>query len=285
MAAVENPWQVPIAYKRRGELSMEYIPEDKVKGARSLFDLTDRTAVITGGSRGLGRGMALALAAAGVDVAVVSRTQSDLKFVAAEVRELGRHGMAISADVADEKQVERMVRRVVQEFKRIDILINSAAIVSIKPTIEYPLEEWQRIMDVNLRGTFLCCKHVGKVMLRQGEGKIINVTSVRGLQGRANDPSYPASKGAVNMLTKSLALEWARNNITVNAISPTFTRTSISAPWLDDKVVRESILSRIPMGRIGEIWDLFGPVLFLASRASDFVTGQILYVDGGWTAG
>jgi len=261
---------------------MEYIPEDKIKGARSLFDLTGRTAVITGGSRGLGRGMALALAASGVDVAVVSRTQSDLETVAGEIRKLDRRGLAISADVSDEKQVERMVEQVLKEFKGINILINSAGIVSIKPTIEYPLDEWQRIMDVNLRGTFLCCKHVGKLMLKQGEGKIINLSSVRGLQGRAKDPSYPASKGAVNMLTKSLALEWAKNNITVNALAPTFVRTSINAPLLDDKTWREWVLSRIPMGRTGEIWDLFGPMLFLASRASDFVTGQILYVDGGW---
>ena len=178
-----------------------------------------------------------------------------------------------------------MVEQVLKEFKGINILINSAGIVSIKPTIEYPVDEWQRVMDVNLRGTFLCCKHVGKVMLKQGEGKIINLSSVRGLQGRANDPSYPASKGAVNMLTKSLALEWAKNNITVNAIAPTFVRTSINAPLLDDEAWREWVLSRIPMGRTGEIWDLFGPMLFLASRASDFVTGQILYVDGGWISG
>jgi NAD(P)-dependent dehydrogenase (short-subunit alcohol dehydrogenase family) len=263
---------------------MEDIPQDRIRGVRSLFDLTGRFAVITGGSRGLGRGMALALAAAGVDVALVSRIHSDLEVVAHEVRELGRCGLAISADVTDENQVERMVEHVLRDFKRIDILINSAGMVSFKPTVEYPVDEWQGILDVNLRGTFLCCKHVGKVMLNQGQGKIINMSSVRGLQGRANDPAYPASKGAVNMLTKSLAIEWAKNNITVNAIAPTFIRTNINASLLDDKAMIEWVLSRIPMGRIGEIWDLFGPVLFLASRASDFITGQIIYVDGGWTS-
>jgi NAD(P)-dependent dehydrogenase (short-subunit alcohol dehydrogenase family) len=121
-------------------------------------------------------------------------------------------------------------------------------------------------------------------MLNQGGGRIINVSSVRGLQGRAKDPAYPASKGAVNMLTKSLAIEWAQNKITVNAIAPTFIRTSINASLLEDKTTHDWILSRIPMGRTGEIWDLFGPLLFLASPASEFVTGQIIYVDGGWTA-
>jgi NAD(P)-dependent dehydrogenase (short-subunit alcohol dehydrogenase family) len=263
---------------------MEHIPQDKIEGVRSLFDVTDRTAIITGGSRGLGRGMGLALAAAGADVAVVSRNQKDLQAVADEIQRLGRRGLATQADVTDEKQVERMVADVLKEFRRIDILINSAGTVLLRPTIEYPLDAWQSVMDVNLRGTFLCCKHVGKVMLDQGGGKIINVSSVRGLQGRANDPSYPASKGAVNMLTKSLAIEWARDNITVNAIAPTFIRTSINASLLDDRKVHDWVLSRIPMGRTGEIWDLFGTVIFLASRASDFITGQIIYADGGWTA-
>ncbi|NIQ40145.1 MAG: glucose 1-dehydrogenase [Proteobacteria bacterium] len=263
---------------------MEKIPKSKIKGVRSLFDLTDRTAVITGGSRGLGRGMALALAAAGVDVAVVSRTHSDLNVVAEEIRELGRRGIPICADVRDENQVERMVQHALKELKRIDILINSAGTVSIRPTIEFPVDDWQRVIDVNLRGVFLCCKHVGKAMLNQGRGKIINISSVRGLQGRANDPAYPSSKGAVNMLTKSLAIEWAKNNITVNALAPTFISTSINATLLDDKTIKEWILSRIPMGRIGEIWDLFGPVLFLASSASDFITGEVIYVDGGWTS-
>jgi NAD(P)-dependent dehydrogenase (short-subunit alcohol dehydrogenase family) len=186
--------------------------------------------------------------------------------------------------VTDETSVQAMVRRVVAELGRIDILINSAGIVSLKPTVEFPVEEWQQIMDVNLRGTFLCCKEVGKVMLAQGRGKIINMSSVRGLQGRANDPAYPASKGAVNLLTKSLAIEWAQRGINVNAIAPTFIRTDLNAFLLDDPATRDWVLSRIPMGRVGQIWDLFGLAVFLASPASDFITGQTIYLDGGWTA-
>jgi NAD(P)-dependent dehydrogenase (short-subunit alcohol dehydrogenase family) len=167
---------------------------------------------------------------------------------------------------------------------RIDILVNSAGVVALKPTVEFPVDEWQWIMDVNLRGTFLCCKEVAKVMLVQEQGKIINMSSVRGHQGRANDPAYPASKGAVNLLTKSLAIEWAKQGIQVNAIAPTFIRTELNASMLDDEATRDWVLSRIPMGRVGQIWDLFGLVVFLASPASDFITGQIIYLDGGWTA-
>jgi gluconate 5-dehydrogenase len=186
--------------------------------------------------------------------------------------------------VTSEAQVQEMVQRVVDEFGRIDILVNSVGIVSLKPTTEFPLEEWRKVIRVTVEGTFLCCKEVGKVMLQQERGKIVNISSVRGLQGRANDPAYPASKGAVNLLTKSLAIEWARKAITVNAIAPTFIRTDLNAFMLDDQSTREWVLSRIPMGRVGQIWDLFGAAVFLASPASDFITGQILYVDGGWTA-
>ncbi len=146
------------------------------------------------------------------------------------------------------------------------------------------MAEWERVIRVNLEGTFLCCKEVGKVMLQQERGKIVNISSVRGLQGRANDPAYPASKGAVNLLTKSLAIEWAQKGITVNALAPTFIRTDLNAFLLNDPATREWVLGRIPMGRVGQIWDLFGAAIFLASAASDFVTGHILYVDGGWTA-
>ncbi len=263
---------------------MEVIPKEKLENLLSQFALTDRVAVVTGGSRGLGRGIALALAAAGAHVVPVSRTQADLDAVAAEILLLGSRALPIAVDVTSEAQVQEMVQRVVDEFGRIDILANSAGIVSLKPTIEFPLEEWRKIIRVNLEGTFLCCKEVGKVMLQQEWGKIINMSSVRGLQGRANDPAYPATKGAVNLLTKSLAIEWAKNGITVNAIAPTFIRTDLNAFMLDDPPTREWVLGRIPMGRVGNIWDLFGAAVFLASPASDFITGQILYVDGGWTA-
>jgi NAD(P)-dependent dehydrogenase (short-subunit alcohol dehydrogenase family) len=263
---------------------VEEIPREKLEAVPSLFGLADRVAVVTGGSRGLGRGIALGLAAAGAHVVPVSRTQADLEVVAGEIRALGRRALAVAVDVTEESSVQGMVRRVVDEFGHIDILVNSAGIVSLKPTVEFPIEEWQQIIDVNLRGTFICCKEVGKMMLEQARGKIINLSSVRGHQGRANDPAYPASKGAVNLLTKSLAIEWAQRGIQVNAIAPTFIRTELNAFLLDDPATRDWVLSRIPMGRVGQIWDLFGLAVFLASPASDFITGQTIYLDGGWTA-
>jgi NAD(P)-dependent dehydrogenase (short-subunit alcohol dehydrogenase family) len=263
---------------------VEKIPREKLESVPGLFSLADRVAVVTGGSRGLGRGIALALAAGGAHVVPVARTQADVEAVADEVRALGRRALPVTADVTQEASVQALVQRVVDEWGRIDLLVNSAGIVSLKPTVEFPVEEWQRILDVNLRGTFICCKEVGKVMLAQGGGKIINMSSVRGYQGRANDPAYPASKGAVNLLTKSLAIEWAKQGINVNAIAPTFIRTDLNAFLLDDPPTRDWVLSRIPMGRVGQIWDLFGLAVFLASPASDFITGQTIYLDGGWTA-
>jgi NAD(P)-dependent dehydrogenase (short-subunit alcohol dehydrogenase family) len=263
---------------------VEEIPREKLEAVPGLFSLAGRVAVVTGGSRGLGRGIALALAAAGAHVVPVSRTEADLATVADEIRALDRRTLVAAADVTDETSVQAMVRRVVAELGCIDILVNSAGIVSLKPTVEFPVDEWQQIMDVNLRGTFLCCKETAKVMLEQGRGKIINMSSVRGHQGRANDPAYPASKGAVNLLTKSLAIEWAQQGINVNAIAPTFIRTDLNAFMLDDPPTRDWVLSRIPMGRVGQIWDLFGLTVFLASPASDFITGQTIYLDGGWTA-
>ena len=267
---------------------MEQIPREQLEGLLSQFGLTGRVAVVTGGSKGLGRGMALALAAAGADVVPVSRTLPDLEIVAEEIQSLGRRALPVNADVTDEVSVQGMVRRVADEMGHIDILVNSAGIVSLKPTVEFSVGEWQHILDVNLRGTFICCKEVARVMLAAAgarpRAKIVNMSSVRGLQGRANDPAYPASKGAINLLTKSLAIEWAQKGINVNAIAPTFIRTDLNAHMLDDDTTRNWVLSRIPMGRVGQIWDLFGTVVFLCSPASDFVTGHTLYVDGGWTA-
>jgi len=248
------------------------------------FRLDGKVALVVGGNKGLGQAMALALASAGADVCVVGRGPAGLEETARAITELGRKGMFIAADVTDEAQVGRMVAQMMEAFGRIDVLVNSQGAVYLQPTIEFDTQEWQRVIDVNLKSLFLCCKHVGRVMLSQGKGKIINISSVRGFQGRAQDPAYAPSKGAVNQLTHSLAIEWGPQGINVNAIAPVFTRTAMSAPSLDDPTTRAWVLGRIPMGRVGELDDLFGPVVFLASNASDFVNGHVLLVDGGWIA-
>jgi len=248
------------------------------------FRLDGRAALVVGGTRGLGQAMAMALAAAGADVCVVGRGPAGLKETAKAITGLGRKGTYFAADVTDEAQVERMVAYVLDAYEGIDILVNSQGVVELQPIAEFDTEAWQRVIDVNVKSVFLCCKHVGRVMLGQGRGKIINVSSVRGFQGRAQDAAYAPSKGAVNQLTRSLAIEWGPKGINVNAIAPVFTRTAMAAPFLDDPVKRNWVLSRIPMKRVGELDDLFGPVVFLASDASSFVNGHVLLVDGGWIA-
>jgi len=248
------------------------------------FRLDGKVALVVGGNKGLGQSMALALAAAGSDVCVVARGPAGLKETADAVSTLGRKGTSISADVSDEGKVEHMVAKVVETYGRIDILVNSQGVVHLQPSTEFDTEAWERVIDVNLKSLFLCCKHVGRVMLAQGKGKIINISSVRGFQGRAMDPAYAPSKGAVNQLTHSLAIEWGPKGINVNAIAPVFTRTAMAAAFFDDPTKLEWVLSRIPMKRTGELDDLFGPVVFLASEASNFVNGHVLVVDGGWIA-
>lgn len=248
------------------------------------FRLDGKAALVVGGTRGLGQAMAMSLAAAGADVCVVGRGPTGLTETAEAITGLGRKGTCFAADVTDEAQVERMVAYVLDTYGHIDILVNSQGAVELQPIAEFDTEAWQRVMDVNLKSLFLCCKHVGRVMLRQGKGKIINISSVRGFQGRAQDAAYAPSKGAVNQLTHSLAIEWGPRGIHVNAIAPAFTRTALAAPFLDDPANRDWVLSRIPMKRTGELDDLFGPVVFLASDASNFVNGHVLPVDGGWLA-
>ncbi|MHB1317730.1 MAG: SDR family NAD(P)-dependent oxidoreductase [Anaerolineae bacterium] len=258
-----------------------------IAAARSvpaMFSLEGRAALVVGGTKGLGRAMALGLAAAGSDVCVASRGPAGLEETAEAICQLGRKGTSFAVDAAQEDQVQQLVRHMTDAYGRIDILVNSQGIVHLEPIAEFDVDAWQRVMDVNLKSVFLCCKHAARAMLAQGKGKIINISSVRGFQGRAGDAAYAPSKGAVNQLTHSMAIEWGPKGINVNGIAPVFTRTAMAASALDDPATRAWILSRIAMKRPGELEDLFGPVVFLASDASNFVNGHILPVDGGWLA-
>jgi gluconate 5-dehydrogenase len=249
-----------------------------------LFDLSGKVAVVTGGAGGIGQSLALGLADAGADVAVVSRDITKLNTVAGLIRAKGRKSLAVSADVTDENAVKNMAGTVVEEFSGIDILVNGAGLAIRKPADSFPIDEWQRVMDVNTRGTFLCCQAVGQVMLKQKKGKIINVSSVRGRYGLpAGYAAYCASKGAVDTLTRTLACEWAKSNVLVNAIAPTVIETELTRELLADVEYARTMKARIPMGRWGFTEDLIGPCIFFASDASNFVTGQILYIDGGVT--
>jgi 2-deoxy-D-gluconate 3-dehydrogenase len=248
------------------------------------FRLDEKAALVVGGNKGLGQAMALALAAAGANVCIVARGPEGLQETAEAISKLGRKGKSIAADVTQEEQVEKMVGRMLDFFGKIDILVNSQGTAHLQPIIEFDTDAWQKVIDVNLKSVFLCCKHVGRVMLRQGKGKIINISSVRSFQGRIEDAAYAPSKGGVNQLTRSLAIEWGPKGINVNAIAPVFTVTAINESFLKDRAKSEWVLSRIPMKRFGQLDDLFGPIVFLASEASNFVNGHVLLVDGGWIA-
>lgn len=249
----------------------------------SLFDLSGRVCVVTGGSTGIGRTIAEALASAGGVVTV-----ADIDFLAAQrvVEALGGKAVAVKADVASPQDVEAMVARVDGECGRIDVLVNNAGVNIVKPSFDLSMDEWDAVLRVNLTGVFLCSKAVGKVMKRAGGGRIINIASVYGQVGVALHPAaaYAASKGAVVNLTRALAVEWAQYGIRVNAIAPGYVRTALTASRLDDEEYRRRALERIPMGRILVPADLVGAVVFLASGASEAVTGHILSVDGGWLA-
>jgi len=249
-----------------------------------LFDLTGKVAIVGGGAGGIGRALALGLADYGADVAVTSRGLEKLEKVAGEISNRGRKALAVPADITDEKSVHDMVTRTLNEFGHIDILVNAAGLAIRKPAEDFPIDEWQQVMDVNTRGTFLCCKAVGKVMIKQHGGKIVNMSSVRGRYGLPIDyAAYCPSKGAVDTLTRTLACEWAKYNILVNAVAPTVVETELTKPALADPEYAKRMKARIPLGRWAMPDDIVGATIFFASKASDFVTGQVLYIDGGVT--
>jgi NAD(P)-dependent dehydrogenase (short-subunit alcohol dehydrogenase family) len=258
-----------------------------VSQIRNLFDLTGKTAIVTGGSGGLGRAVARGLAAYGADVVVTSRTLASLEETAAEVREVGRRALPVSCDVSDPASVEEMVAQTVREFGKVDILVTGAGIAHRQPAEEMLIAEWQKVMDVNVKGTFLCCQAVARRMIGRGEGgNIITVSSIRGSQGHpAGYSAYGTSKGAIHLLTRQLACEWAKHKIRVNSIAPCIFRTPLTEPILNDPELYKLFMTRIPIGRAAEPEDFVGATVYLASEASAMVTGHILYVDGGSVAG
>ncbi|WJH32595.1 2-dehydro-3-deoxy-D-gluconate 5-dehydrogenase KduD [Paenibacillus aurantius] len=248
-----------------------------------LFDLTGRTAVVTGAGRGLGQGLAVGLAEAGADVVLVTNGSS-AEETKAQVEALGRRAHAIQADVSDESKLEEIVRGTLDRFGRIDILVNNAGIIRRTPAAEHSSKDWHDVLDVNLNSVYFLCQLAGREMIKQGSGKIINIASMLSFQGGINVPGYTASKHAVAGLTKALANEWAGKGVNVNAIAPGYMATDNTEALRNDPNRSQQILERIPAGRWGTIDDMKGPAVFLASEAGAYMNGHILCVDGGWMA-
>lgn len=251
----------------------------------SIFSLTNKTAIVTGGGRGLGRAIAIGLAQFGADVALVARTASELQATAREVETQGTRALVYPSDVSNKKDIERVVNDVVAQWGRVDILVNNAGVDAAKPALDYTEEDWDFVLDVNLKGYFLFAQAVARHMKETGGGAIINNSSICGDVAVKNIVAYNASKGGVNMLTRTLAIEWAPYNIRVNAFSPAYMEAFMpGAASEHDEKKEASIRELTPLGRRGRPEELVGPVVFLASDASSYVTGEILMVDGGWTA-
>ncbi|HVF10183.1 MAG TPA: glucose 1-dehydrogenase [Abditibacteriaceae bacterium] len=259
----------------------DYTPQQTL----AQFSLEGKVAVVTGASRGLGEAMAEALAGAGADVALLGREQSTLDEVAQRLQDKTKRKIyAHAADVGKVAAIEAAVPAVVKELGRLDILVNNAGINFRVPALEVSEAQWDAVSDVNLKGAFFLARECGKVMTAQRSGKIINILSLTSFLGLPTVVPYSAAKGGMNQLTKLMAVEWADDNVQVNAIAPGYFRTAMTQPVRDDQ--RNAwVLNRTPAGRWGEPAELCGALLFFAANASNFITGQILYIDGGFTAG
>ncbi|MBB3109532.1 2-deoxy-D-gluconate 3-dehydrogenase [Paenibacillus phyllosphaerae] len=248
----------------------------------SLFDLTGKKALVTGASGGLGQAMAIGLAEAGADIIAVS--SSEAQETVRLVRELGRNAELIAADLSNEEVLEGVVAQATEFFGGIDVLVNNAGIIRRTPAAEHSWKDWHDVVSLNLDSVFFLSQLVGKQMLERGSGKIISIASMLTYQGGINVPGYTASKHGVAGITKALANEWAGRGVQVNAIAPGYMTTNNTAPILADEARYKSITDRIPAARWGTPDDLKGPVVFLASSASDYMNGHVLNVDGGWLA-
>jgi NAD(P)-dependent dehydrogenase (short-subunit alcohol dehydrogenase family) len=250
----------------------------------SAFDLSTKSAVVVGGTSGIGRALALGLAAAGADVAASSRRLKLVESVATEIESLGRRTIRVPSDVCDRSSLEELLVKSLESFGKVDILVNCAGKVKRAPTVDFPEEAWQDILETNLTGTLRGCQIFGKHMLERGYGRIINIASLNTFVSLLEVAAYAASKAAVGALTKSLAVEWSKRGVLVNAIAPGVFRTALNSELLDSTPRGKEFLARTPMARFGQAEELVGAALYLASDASSFTTGQILVVDGGFLA-
>jgi len=266
------------------------------------FDLDGKAAVVIGGGRGIGKGIALTLAEAGADIVVAARTAEQIEQTASEIKSLGRKSIAVSADATKAEDTERVISTAISEWGRVDILVNSAGVGSRKPIVPLPgykpawaeavkdffsptsEEEWHHMLDANLTSIFLATRAVGPRMIQQGKGKIINVSSATGAKGFAYQVVYCTTKAAVSMYTRSLALEWARYNINVNTLAPGYVATEMTAMFFENETVRDTLLRSVPLSRLGQPREVGLLAVYLASEASDYLTGQTIYLDGGLLA-
>lgn len=259
---------------------------NNIPSSQELFDVTGKVAIVTGATGAFGAAAAQGLAKAGAKVMLTGRKADTLAPMAEMINEAGYTAIYEAGDPVNHDDVKRIVNKTVAELGGVDILVTAAGLNKVGPITEQSVEDWQMVQDVNVKGTYLFCKEAGAVMIEQGRGgKVIIVSSARSSLGMANYTAYCPSKAATDLLAKSLACEWGKHDITVNAIAPTVFRSALTAWMWEDDAFYKNFLKRIPIGRLGEPEDFIGSVLFLSSKASDFMTGAIMAVDGGYAAG
>lgn len=250
-----------------------------------LFNLEGKVAIVTGAGRGIGRELALGFAKAGADLVICSRTLSELEQLAQEMKAIGSRVHIVRCDITNPEEIEQVVDETISRFERIDVLVNNAGITKKHAAEDFPLEDWNYIIQVNLTGVFLFTQKVGKIMLQQKSGSIINLSSIASKTALTGSLAYCVSKGGVDMLTKTFATEWATRGVRVNAIAPAYIETPLVKAIKDHrKDFIEDIMKRTPMNRLGDPQEIVGTAIYLASDASSYVTGETIFIDGGWTA-